>query len=466
MEENKIKQLLKEILQKENVDLSENQRYHSLHSNMISDLSEEEWEEMKKNKAKELNAYFNEKRNTWHIALSLGYDENHKRIRKVLTGNSKEDVYQKYFEFKNNNKVLEEEKANETNDRAQIFFKDYINYVLDINKSTIRESSLKATKDNAKYIIKAIGAYKMCELSKEIIVKYINDFVGEKYTKGNVQDYYSKEIVTKVYQILKRCIEQAYKEKVIPVNYMEDIPKPKSKQRNKNQKNKPLEDDKIIEISKALKDERMLSIFFRIMLETGARPSEVLGLNFTDINQENGEISINKTLTFDVKEVQKDNRTIAYKTPKIGDVKNYRDGNNPFAHRRFVLDDTLLNDIKQYEIGIKKNEKVMELRKSNDTVENMFTGTKQQLFNYQAFSKRFKKHLEKNGVDFSGYTLYGIRHTFATNLLKNKVDLKTVQMLLGDTGSEMVLRVYTNIDKEHTLKHSELYSNKCKKMFG
>ncbi|MBN7774465.1 tyrosine-type recombinase/integrase [Clostridium aminobutyricum] len=62
------------------------------------------------------------------------------------------------------------------------------------------------------------------------------------------------------------------------------------------------------------------------------------------------------------------------------------------------------------------------------------------------------------------------RHTFATNALKQGLDLKSVQMLLGDNDPEMVLRIYANMTKIEILeahqKFTALYENELKALRG
>ena len=56
--------------------------------------------------------------------------------------------------------------------------------------------------------------------------------------------------------------------------------------------------------------------------------------------------------------------------------------------------------------------------------------------------------------------MYRFRHTVCTDLLGRGIDLKTVQMIMGDNTPDVILSVYANIGKQDVLMASSELSQR------
>jgi len=74
-------------------------------------------------------------------------------------------------------------------------------------------------------------------------------------------------------------------------------------------------------------------------------------------------------------------------------------------------------------------------------------GKKSQSLCYGAARMMFKKYLHKAGLQYSGYTLHCLRHTYATDLLNARMPLECLQVLLGHTNLEVTRRYARLSDK-------------------
>ena len=163
-----------------------------------------------------------------------------------------------------------------------------------------------------------------------------------------------------------------------------------------------------VEIKKlfAVVDDERFRTLFEFYINTGGRLREVLGLTWNDVNLEN------KTLTF--------------------------------RH------ETKFN--KKRDIGL--NRKAIELLQS---VQAMSPGAQlnDRIFTFSAWyvSKRFKHYVRKAGLPES-ITTHSLRHTFASHLVMNGVNIYTVKELMGHSSLK-VTEVYSHLSPAHKIKAVE-----------
>ena len=55
---------------------------------------------------------------------------------------------------------------------------------------------------------------------------------------------------------------------------------------------------------------------------------------------------------------------------------------------------------------------------------------------------------------------YRFRHTVCTELLLNRVDLKSVQIIMGDSTSDVILKYYANVERDKVLKSNTILKNR------
>ena len=70
----------------------------------------------------------------------------------------------------------------------------------------------------------------------------------------------------------------------------------------------------------------------------------------------------------------------------------------------------------------------------------------------------------KRSIDVHGMTPYMAHHTYATNMNKAGVPIKTAMSMLGHKDERMLLRRYTHTDTEDLTKASESVADYISKM--
>lgn len=149
-----------------------------------------------------------------------------------------------------------------------------------------------------------------------------------------------------------------------------------------------------------------------LFLNCGLRISELIGLNLTDIHA--------------------DHLRILGKGSK---------------ERIVYLNDACSNSINSY----------LQIRKNMPSLDNraFFLSSRKNRISKSTVHNLVKKHLASAGLDSSKYSAHKLRHTAATLLLHNGVDVRTLQELLGHEHLNTT-EIYTHVENEDIRKAAEL----------
>ena len=87
------------------------------------------------------------------------------------------------------------------------------------------------------------------------------------------------------------------------------------------------------------------------------------------------------------------------------------------------------------------------LRVCDPRKEHLFCGSSGKPLSYGAVRMRFLRCLQKAGLQYSGYTLHCLRHTYATDLLNARMPLECLRVLMGHSNLEITRRYARLSDK-------------------
>ncbi len=360
-----------------------------------------------------------------------------------------------------------------SNGSSDMLFRDYLIKYLRSQDGATMSRSFSNSITAAIHIVEGLGNYHMYEIDKTLLRGFMNGFAKKKYVIGKGEksrsEYYSQSMIHKVYILLRVAIKEAADDDgghLISMDYMSNIKEPRSKRPVKPDP-KALTDFEIKMLTNIVSENRMILVWVSILLYTGVRPSEALALKFTDIDYDNKIIHIVRTLS---KEEYIDVDSFSQKKPSkpiITDLKNVTDSNRiNYQRRTLKVGDVLLLALKRWEFYVKGNKRLMEMKRKEGTEEYLFCGSYGQLWLYNDYRQVYERLLKKHGLSASEYNLYRYRHNCCTRLLRMGIDIKTVQLILGDNSSSMVMRVYANLDKSDVLKGSGDYSENMDLILG
>ena len=290
---------------------------------------------------------------------------------------------------------------------------------LESYRLTVKPQTFIATKRMLyNHLIPVFGALKLTKLSVSYIQTFINDLSTQLVHYGVV------------HSINRRVLQYGVSLQLLPFNPARDIILPKQpKRENKAIKFIAPDDLKalLLHMEKlAFKKYRYYFdyVLYSVLLATGCRFGEVVALEWSDIDFENGTISINKNYSRLLKLIG---------TPK-----------SKAGVRTISIDKKTVNMLRLY-----KNRKRQSFLETGARVSSVVfaTPTKE----YQNMATR-QESLDRRCAELgiTRFTFHAFRHTHASLLLNAGISYKELQYRLGHATLAMTMDIYSHlsVDKE------------------
>ncbi|HMO82053.1 MAG TPA: tyrosine recombinase [Pyrinomonadaceae bacterium] len=115
-----------------------------------------------------------------------------------------------------------------------------------------------------------------------------------------------------------------------------------------------------------------------------------------------------------------------------------------------------------YPTAVRWLEEYLALRRRREDIEvsNLFVNTRGRSLDRQMIHKMIKEYGEKCGL--VGVSPHTLRHSFATHLVQNRADIRSVQQMLGHADISTT-QIYTHITDAHLRKAYEDFHPRSKK---
>ncbi|MBP3447970.1 MAG: site-specific integrase [Clostridia bacterium] len=314
------------------------------------------------------------------------------------------------------------------NSAKDILFTDYMKQWLEKMKLQIRPTTYSGYHDNVYGII--IPYFKPMKLKlRDVTPKHIQDF----YTK---QRQRVKGTTVKSYHAnIHKAFKDARKLQLIDSNPMECVDPPK-KEPYHGQTYTVEEAQKIL----ALVSDTIFEIPITMMLFYGLRREEAVGLKWQNIDFENDtfliahtvtETRVNKHLQL-VKENLTKNSSSYRSLPLVAPVKE------------------LLLEKKQ---SIQEYRKLFRRSYYREDSDYVCVNEIGELIKPRTLSDNFKRIIRQNKI--RNLRLYDCRHTAASIMLKNGVNMKKIQMILGHSDYATTANIYSHLDYTDKISATE-----------
>lgn len=325
--------------------------------------------------------------------VSIGYDSEGKRIFKSLYGKTVRELEEKIATFKSDLQkgiIISDE---------NLSLGEWSNTWLANYKSGVSYN----TQEMYRRIIKKIESHpvskkKLSKIKTSDLQNLVNQYIDADHIDS----------AQKARMTLVQIFRQAQENELIYKNVAEFIKVPKKHKRPK----RALTEDEVTRITSTDCGEQD-KVFVYIALYAGLRRGEALALTWKDVNLKERTITVHQSLIFKGNESE------------IKDFPKSDSGN-----RTIPIPDKLYKCLAEYKLSSKNI--------------YLFHTQNNGLPTKSYFRKMWERIVCDSGCD--EVTPHLLRHTYATNLVKAGVDIKTAQKLLGHASVQLTLDIYTHID--------------------
>ena len=403
--------------------------------------------------------------NRWIVQLDLGKTPEGKRIRKSKSFKTEdeardalavelaklhpsgipeanriptyEDIAKEYFSMKRTT----------SSDRTWDTYKEFSKYSL---KDTM---SLDITKQNSarceseKIYLDSIclGQKPITEITKSDFVALFNQ-LKKIYVSSTLKKTKTSAGLIFDYAIEKGLIS------VNPAKSMGKLPKSEIISDDAIDPEKALDSDEVQYIRECAECSETMDGMLLLLLYTGMRPGELRALYKTDIDVERGVVRIWKAATI--------RKLYDKEGNKIGRQEYISHTKTQYGSRELSVPREIL------ELALAQHERMISDRfyiGSPDT-KYLFPDRNGDFFKERAFYSRWRKFRDKYNLDADKYYPYVFRHTMCTNLLRQGVNPKVVQKILGDNTLDIILSVYNHMGSAGDVENAmcsvhDLYSD-------
>lgn len=361
---------------------------------------------------------------TWKAEMSLGKKANGKR-RKTRRS------FRTYQEAK---KGLAEMRTAYTSGHLTEIRNDTVDsygmrWTREVMPLTIRETTAADYQDRLqRYVFPYLGTIRMVDLRTSDVVRWLNEL--KKVGK-------STNTINGARRVLFGMCKHAAREGLISVNPIQASDAVRRQAGEKTQVREPWSLDEAKAVLRCADKSDALDAFLHIMLNTGMRPGEALGLRWEDLDFKKSELSVTGTL--------KSARRI---TPLgAGIVRLERNDPKTKASRRTITIPENLVPALNRQLLRQSMWRVREGSRWQETgfVVTSMIGTPVSSSNLR---KKFIKLLSQNEIRY--IRLHDIRHSVVTICLNLGIPLDQVSQVVGHSSLSITKDIYGGYIKRHT----------------
>lgn len=362
--------------------------------------------------------------NSYLIVVSRGYDCEGNRLKSAQkTVHPPVELKPKQRErWLQEQAVLFEREVHHTPEpvNKSITLAKYIDHwLVEVAPKKLAKTTYSRDQQDVRRILPVLGHYKLTDLRKEVVRDFYEEMrKAPKLTDGKPL---SEKSVEGIHNTLCSILSDAVEEGYLLHNPAWRMYKPQGEK-----KERPVADEELVQrLIVALEGQSLkYETYFKLVLATGMRRGEACGLRWSDINWKKRSIHIQRNV------VKLSHEPIFVKPPKTAS-----------GDRVVYISKEMAKLLKSWK------QQCMWERKQNDEVlqedDYLFRQPSGDPMVPTTFTFRFKKILRQNGLP-ENLNVHSLRHTNASLLIAQGVDVRTVASLLGHSQASTTLDIYAH----------------------
>ena len=367
--------------------------------------------------------------NSYQIRVSCGYDTKGNQVEQSMTWKPNKKMTEKQIEKELNRVAVkfEEDCMNghvtatvKFEEFAETWFTEYAN--LNLRKTSLARTVYLKDRTNA-----ALGHLRMDKITTRDIQKFINslaqDGVNQK-TGGALAHKTIKHYMSYVSSIF----DFAIKMQMLQNNPCRNVAIPKGTAKER-------EFYTVEEVEKLLKllenEDMKYRVFFNLAVYSGFRRSEMLGLEWKDIDFETGLVHIQRTSNY------------------VADEGMFEDTTKTKSSQRYIkLPPVMLDLLKEFKVE-QDNEKA-KLGSQWVETDRLFVKWNGEPMSSTTTYTWLRRFCERNNMRFCN--IHSMRHFHTSVLISAGIDVTTVAGQLGHSSSNTTLGIYSHMFEEARVK--------------
>lgn len=349
-----------------------------------------------------MNIKKDNKNGTYYFVISAGFNSEGKRRQIKRTGfKTQKEAKERYLQIQNE---LQQESFV---DPSSVTFETFLEKWKKRKQSQIEESTFKRYERLCRlHINPALGKMKLQKINTLTIQNLIDTLATEQR--------FARKSCLLVTTIIKDVFRNAIKEGLLKVNPVQDIDLPKA-----STVEMVIWDQQDIDLFLSMRNEKNRGKYYLAVLMalmTGMRKGEILGLTWDKIDLDNNIIHVQQILESDGSKLSKKTKSKKFRQVLFPDLLKHE----LIRHKKFQKEDSPFNP----------NNLVFCTRRGLRVIPNTLNDV-------------LNSYCSKYGLPRMKF--HDLRHTHATMLLKENVNIKVIQERLGHSSASITLNIYSHV---------------------